>query len=98
MPKTSSRREERLSVRLTKEQRDIIARAALFETGGDLSRFVAAAATEAARKTIREHDVSQVTDEMRGRFYSLLLNPPKPTADLVALMREPVPSGYELED
>jgi uncharacterized protein (DUF1778 family) len=97
MPTTVSRREARLSVRLTNEERECIQRAALLETNGDLSRFVASAATRVAKTVIHEHGVSHVTEEFRQRFYDLLLNPPRPSDDLLALATNPVPEGFELE-
>lgn len=92
-----TKRDKRISVRLTREQRDCITRAASLETGGDVSRFVADAAIRAAKTTIYEHGVTQLTDEVRTRFYELLLNPPAPSADLIALALQHVPEGFELE-
>ncbi len=97
MPRTMPRRDARVTVRLTPEERDFILRAASIETNGDVSRFVASAAAKMAKVVIHEHGVSQVNDQMRVRFYDVLLNPPKPTEELVALAAKHVPDGFELE-
>ncbi|MFY9718077.1 MAG: DUF1778 domain-containing protein [Candidatus Cybelea sp.] len=98
MPATLHRRSGRISLRVTAEQKDFIARAAALETGGDLTRFIADAALRAAHSVIEEHGVSQVTDSMRRRFYDLLINPPQPTDDLVALMAAGAPGGFAVDD
>jgi uncharacterized protein (DUF1778 family) len=97
MPATMHRREGRISLRVTAEQKAFIARAAALETAGDVTRFVADAAIRAARTTIEEHGVSHVTDPMRERFYDLLINPPEPSEALIALMAADVPAGFEIE-
>jgi len=99
MPATASaRRRGRISLRVTTEQKDFIARAAALETAGDLTRFVSEAALKAARVAIEEHGVSHVTDSTRQRFYDLLINPPAPSEALVALMASDVPAGFKMED
>jgi uncharacterized protein (DUF1778 family) len=98
MPVTLHRRSGRISLRVTAEQREFIERAAALETAGDLTRFVADAAIQAARVTIEEHGISQVTDDMRRRFYDLLINPPCPSENLIALMASGTPAGFEVDD
>lgn len=97
MPATTYRRSGRISLRVTAEQREFIERAAALETAGDLTRFVADAAMRAARVAIEEHGISQVTDDMRRRFYDLLINPPPPSENLIALMASEVAAGFEVE-
>ncbi len=82
---------------MTIEQRELLDRAAFLEGGGDISRFVADAALRAAKTVIEEHNVAIVTDGMRGRLYSLLLDPPEPNAALVELMTAADPEGFEFE-
>jgi uncharacterized protein (DUF1778 family) len=72
-------------------------RRAAIETAGDLTRFVSTAAIRAARTTIDEYGVSSITDDIRERFYSLLLDPPAPNGALIKLIASAVPDGYELE-
>jgi uncharacterized protein (DUF1778 family) len=98
MPAISARRRDRISLRVTAEQKDFIARAAALETSGDLTRFVADAALRAARIAIEEHGVSKVTDSIRQRFYDLLINPPAPSEALIALMASDPPAGFKMED
>lgn len=97
MPRTMPRRDARVTVRLTPEEREFILRAASIETNGDVSRFVAAAAAKVAKVVVHEHGVSHVNDQIRERFYDLLLNPPKPSEELIALAAKHVPDGFELE-
>lgn len=96
MPAIHKKREAQISLRVTAEQKDLINRAAMLETGGDLTRFVADAAYKAAKQTIQEHGISQLTNDMRERFYDVLINPPRPSVELIALACAPVPDGFEL--
>lgn len=97
MPATLHRRDERISLRVTSQEKEFLARAAALETSGDLTRYVADAAIRAARLTIEEYGISSVTDETRQRFYDLLLNPPDPKEALVKLMASDVPEGFEVK-
>ena len=85
MPATAHRREGRISLRVTTEQRDLLTRAAVLASA-ELSRFVADAALQAAKVTIEMHGFSHVTEASRKRFYDLLFNPPEPSEALIALM------------
>jgi uncharacterized protein (DUF1778 family) len=97
MPATTRRRDERISLRVSSQEKALLEKAAALETAGDLTRFVTSAAIREARTTIEEHGVSWVTDDIRERFYSLLLNPPAPNEALVKLMASAVPDGFEIE-
>jgi uncharacterized protein (DUF1778 family) len=97
MPATSHRRDERISLRVTSQEKDVITQAAALETSGDLTRFVTDAAMRAARFAIEEHGISTVTDEMRQRFYDLLFNPPPPSETLIKLMASDVPDGFDVD-
>jgi uncharacterized protein (DUF1778 family) len=92
------RRQRRLSLRATDEERSLIEQAALLSTSGDVTSFVMRATVEAARETIERHERTRVTDEMRRAFYDLLLSPPPPGSALRKLAARPVPEGYELVD
>ena len=94
-----NRRTERISLRTTSEERDLIARAALVSTGGDLTRFVMNASLDAARRAIETFETTELTDANRCAFYQLvLIDPPKPNEALRALAARPVPEGFELTD
>jgi uncharacterized protein (DUF1778 family) len=97
MPATARRRAERISLRVTSQEKELLARAAALETAGDLTRFVASAAMRAARSTIEEYGVSCVTDHTRKRFYDLLVNPPAPNEALIKLMASDEPEGFDVE-
>ena len=98
MPATLHRRSGRISLRVTATQKEFIARAAALETGGDLTRFVADAALRAARAAIEEHGTSLMTVPMRRRFYELLLSPPEPTRELIALLASEAHAGFAVDD
>lgn len=88
------RRSQRLNLRLTPEERFLLERAALLRTSGDISRMVTTIAVDAARAIIREHEVSEVTGEIREEFYAALLDTSDNPA-LAALFAKPAPEGYE---
>ena len=96
MPATAHRREGRISLRVTTEQRDLITRATVLAST-ELSRFVADAALQAAKIIIEEHGFSHVTEASRKRFYDLLFNPPEPSEALITLMASGPPPGFEIK-
>jgi len=99
MPSTHARhRSSRISLRVTPEQKDIIAQAAALEASADLTRFVTEAAVAAAKAVTHEHGVTDLAERDRKRLYDLLLNPPKPSAALIELMAADVPAGFTIED
>jgi len=77
------RRTVRIEVRLAPEALAIVRRTAGLQ-GCSVSHFMAAAALEAARKTVTETEIIRLSRRAQERFVSLLLNPP-PAAD--ALLR-----------
>ena len=93
------RRDQRINLRTTAVERELIARAALVSTGGDVTRFVVNAALEAARQAIERFETTQLTSANRRAFYELvLIKPPKPNEALRALAERPVPEGFDLTD
>ncbi|MHB1549618.1 MAG: type II toxin-antitoxin system TacA family antitoxin [Vulcanimicrobiaceae bacterium] len=98
MPATQTRRDERISLRVTTEQKDLITRAAQLETSGDLTRFMTEAAMRAARHTMEEYGVTHLSEPVRRRFYDLLFNPPEPSEELISLMAADVPAGFTMDD
>jgi len=95
MPLTTTRREAKLSVRLTNEQREMLAQAAALEAG-EISRFVAESALERAARVVEEYGVSRLNEENRRRFYEILLNPPAPSEALLKLAEQHVPDDFEV--
>jgi len=76
-------RTARIEARIAPDALAIVRRAAEIQ-GRSVSDFVVAAAQEAARKTVAEVEVIQLSREAQEQFISLLLNPPRPSE---ALMR-----------
>jgi uncharacterized protein (DUF1778 family) len=94
---SETRRDQRINLRATARERDLIARAALLSTGGDVSRFVMNASLEAARHAIETFDTTELTNLNRRFFYEMvLINPPRPNKALRGLASRPVPDGFEL--
>lgn len=92
-------RDQRIHLRATTEERDLIARAAFVATGGDVTRFVMNASLEAARQAIETFETSELTAANRRAFYKLvLIDPPKPNEALRAVAARPVPEEFELVD
>lgn len=79
-------RAERLDARVTREEKELIETAASLR-GTSASDFVRMATREAALKTIREHEVLMLNEEEKRIFVEALLNPPKPSANLIAAAR-----------
>ncbi|MHB8141541.1 MAG: type II toxin -antitoxin system TacA 1-like antitoxin [Vulcanimicrobiaceae bacterium] len=94
MPSATPRRHRRLELRLTNEERALLEQAALLRTAGDLSRMVTTIAVDAARAIVREHEVTEVTDDIRKAFYSALFDTFDNPA-LAALFAKPAPEGYD---
>lgn len=94
MPSILPRRGRRLEIRLTADERALLEHAAILRTAGDLSRMVTTIAVDAARAIIREHEVAEVTDEVRKDFYAALFDTSDNPA-LAALFAKPPPEGYD---
>lgn len=76
-------KKERLEARLTPEQKKHIEHAARIK-GTSVSDFVVLSADDAAVRTIREQEVLTLNERAREVFANALLNPPAPSARLVA--------------
>lgn len=77
---------ERLEARVTREQKQLIERAAELE-GRSITDFVVASAQSAARQVIQDHEILKLTARDREVFVQALLNPPKPTDKLRQAVR-----------
>lgn len=78
---------ERLEARLTAEQKGLLQRAAELE-GTTLTDFVIRSAQEQARRILEEHGRIQLGLEDSRAFVESLLNPPQPSARMMAEARE----------
>ena len=74
----TTQRQARLEARIAPEVHEILKRAAEIE-GRSLTDFVVAAASAAARQTIAQTEVLQLSRESAQLFASLLIDPPTPT-------------------
>ena len=76
-PRKSPSKLERLEARITREQKQIIARAAELR-GTSVTDFVIASAQQAAAHTIKDYETMRLEGEAREAFVKALLNPPVP--------------------
>jgi uncharacterized protein (DUF1778 family) len=74
-------REERLGFRVDEPTKALIERAAQLERR-KLTDFCMTALTEAARRTIAEHETIVLSDRDRAVFFDALVNPPAPNERL----------------
>src|SRR6202451_3897655 len=74
-------RDERLGVRVDEPTKALIERAALLERRS-LTDFCLTALTEAARRTIAQHETLVLSERDRQIFFDALIHPPKPNARL----------------
>ena len=80
-------RRERLGFRLDEETKSLIQRAARLEHR-KLTEFCMAALTDAARRTIAEHEPLLLSPRDREVFFELLVNPPPPNERLARAFAE----------
>ncbi|MBI5444299.1 MAG: DUF1778 domain-containing protein [Deltaproteobacteria bacterium] len=78
---------ERLGFRLDGETKELIERAAHLEHR-KLTDFCLTALTEAARRTIAEHETLVLSERDRKTFFDALINPPAPSERLQRAMAE----------
>ncbi len=74
-------REARLGLRVDKPTKALIERAARLERR-KLTDFCMTALTDAARRTIAEHETLVLSDRDRAVFFEALVNPPAPSERL----------------
>lgn len=70
---------ERLEARLTRAQKDLIARAAALR-GSSVTEFVVSSAQQAASAALKEVQLLALHDEARDVFVRAVLRPPAPNA------------------
>jgi uncharacterized protein (DUF1778 family) len=71
-------RAERLGFRVDEDTKVLIARAARL-SGRRVTDFCMTALTEAARRTIAEHETLVLSSRDRAAFFDALMNPPAPS-------------------
>ncbi len=77
---------DRIDLRITREQKELLARAASL-SGVSMSSFLVNNALDQAKRIIVKSETITLSDRDRDLFYSILKNPPKPNKNLVKLMR-----------
>jgi uncharacterized protein (DUF1778 family) len=75
---------ERIEARVTAEEKEIVQRAAALN-GSSLTDFVMRSALDAARETIRAHQVIELTVRDSRAFAQALIEAPEPNENLRAL-------------
>ena len=80
---TAIRRDDRIELRASREQKRILAAAAAYEHL-DLTSFVMRAALPAAEEIVARHERITLSVRDTIRVLELLENPPKPTVALLA--------------
>jgi uncharacterized protein (DUF1778 family) len=76
----------RLDLRLPEQTKSRIERAAEI-TGSSATEFVRTAADDAARKVLADYEQTVLTGADRKAFFAALLNPEKPSPDLLDAAR-----------
>lgn len=77
---------DRIDLRVTRDQKEVLARAAVL-SGLSMSSFLVAKALNEAKKIVSKNESIVLTNRDRDLFYSLLKNPPKPNKNLISLMK-----------
>jgi uncharacterized protein (DUF1778 family) len=80
-------RNSRLEVRVAKNEKDAIERAAAL-SGSSTTDFVRSTMLMASERAVRAHEVLRLTSEGAAAFVEAITNPPEPNEDLRALARE----------
>lgn len=90
MPAAPSRKAaqkvERLEARVSPEAKALCQKAATLQ-GRSLTDFVVTSAVEAAARTVREHELVELSRRDRIAFVEALLNPPAPRVRLQKAMQ-----------
>ena len=73
---------ERLEARITREQKELLQRAADLE-GRTLTDFVVSSAQEKALRTIADHTIIKLSQEDTLTFVETLLHPPEPNVRML---------------
>jgi len=77
---------DRIDLRITREQKELLARAAAL-SGVSMSSFLVNNALDQAKRIVVKSETITLSDRDRDLFYSILKNPPEPNNNLVKLMK-----------
>ena len=77
---------DRIDLRVTRDQKEVLSRAAAL-SGLSMSSFLVAKALNEAKKIVSKSESIVLSNRDRDMFCSLLKNPPKPNKNLVRLMK-----------
>ena len=77
---------DRIDLRITRKQKELLARAAAL-SGVSMSSFLVNNALDQAKRIVVKSETITLSDRDRDLFYSILKNPPKPNKNLVKFMR-----------
>ena len=77
---------DRIDLRVTRDQKEVLAHAAVL-SGLSMSAFLVAKGLNEAKKIVAKNESIVLSNRDRDMFYSLLKNPPKPNKNLVRLMK-----------
>ncbi len=80
-------RDDRLGFRLDEQTKGLIERAARLERR-KISDYCLTAITEAARRTIAEHETLNLSERDRAAFFEALVSPPEPGERLARAFAE----------
>ncbi len=80
-------RDDRLGFRLDERTKGLIERAALLERR-KISDYCLTAITDAARRTIAEHETFNLSERDRAAFFEAMINPPAPNEQLARAFAE----------
>jgi uncharacterized protein (DUF1778 family) len=86
MPAAVSARDDKIELRTTKEEKQLLTRAAAYERL-DVTSFIMRNVLPAARKAVGRAERIVLSERDTARILELLENPPKPTRALVAAAR-----------
>ena len=78
---------DRIDLRVTRDQKEVLAHAAVL-SGLSMSSFLVTKALNEAKKIVSKSESIVLSNRDRDLFYSLLKNPPKQNKNLVKLMRD----------
>lgn len=84
---TDTVRDSRLDLRVTKDEKNAIERAATL-SGSSTTDFVRSTMLATAERAVRAHQVLELTSEGAAAFVDAITNPPEPNDNLRALARE----------
>ena len=86
MPRLAINRDDRLELRMARDEKRLLAAAAAYERL-DVTSFVMRSVLPAARDVVDRHERIVLSERDSLRILDLLENPPEPTATLLAVGR-----------